>query len=87
MRSQKLHQSNLSEGRVVISAYFFFLFFKKKKNIVLIDIVLKIPEVCFRSCLAGESRLLTPFFPGMAHSQFIRFIVPSGFLVGTATKP
>lgn len=30
---------------------------------------------------------LTPFFPGMAHSQFIRFIVPSGFFVGTATKP
>lgn len=30
---------------------------------------------------------LTPFFPGMAHSQFIRFMVPSGFLVGTATKP
>ena len=23
----------------------------------------------------------------MAHSQFIRFMVPSGFLVGTATKP
>lgn len=30
---------------------------------------------------------LTPFFPGMAHSQFIKFMVPSGFLVGTATKP
>lgn len=30
---------------------------------------------------------LTPFFPGMAHSQFIRFMVPSGFLVGTATNP
>ena len=30
---------------------------------------------------------LTPFFPGMAHSQFMRFIVPSGFFVGTATKP
>lgn len=28
-----------------------------------------------------------PFFPGMAHSQFMRFIVPSGFFVGTATKP
>lgn len=28
-----------------------------------------------------------PFFPGIAHSQFIRFIVPSGFFVGTATKP
>lgn len=23
----------------------------------------------------------------MAHSQFMRFIVPSGFFVGTATKP
>ena len=23
----------------------------------------------------------------MAHSQFIRFMVPSAFLVGTATKP
>jgi hypothetical protein len=31
--------------------------------------------------------VLTPFFPGMAHSQFIKFIVPSGFFVGTATKP
>lgn len=30
---------------------------------------------------------LTPFFPGIAHSQFIRFIVPSGFFVGTATNP
>ncbi|TNN40957.1 hypothetical protein EYF80_048867 [Liparis tanakae] len=30
---------------------------------------------------------LTPFLPGIAHSQFIRFMVPSGFFVGTATKP
>lgn len=39
---------------------------------------------CIRHC---ARRQLTPFFPGMAHSQFIKFMVPSGFLVGTATKP
>ena len=30
---------------------------------------------------------LTDFLPGMAHSQFIKFNVPSGFLVGLATNP
>ena len=30
---------------------------------------------------------ITPFLPGIAHSQFIRFMVPSGFFVGTATNP
>ena len=30
---------------------------------------------------------LTPFLPGMAHSQFIRLRVPSVFLVGRATNP
>lgn len=30
---------------------------------------------------------LTPFLPGMAHSQTIRFSVPSMFLIGLATKP
>lgn len=29
----------------------------------------------------------TPFLPGIAHSQFIRLSVPSGFLVGLATNP
>ena len=32
-------------------------------------------------------QVLTPFLPGIAHSQFIRFSVLSGFLVGLATKP
>lgn len=31
--------------------------------------------------------LFTPFLPGIAHSQFNKFNVPSGFLVGLATKP
>lgn len=30
---------------------------------------------------------VTPFFPGIAHSQFMRFMVPSAFFVGTATNP
>lgn len=30
---------------------------------------------------------LTPFFPGIAHSQVIRFSEPSGFFIGLATKP
>lgn len=30
---------------------------------------------------------ITPFLPGIAHSQFMRFMVPSGFFVGTATNP
>lgn len=29
----------------------------------------------------------TPFFPGIAHSQFMRFRVPSAFFIGTATNP
>ena len=32
-------------------------------------------------------KLLTPFLPGMAHSQFIKFMVPSAFFAGLATKP
>lgn len=31
--------------------------------------------------------VITPFLPGMAQSQTIKFNVPSGFLVGRATKP
>lgn len=31
--------------------------------------------------------VLTPFFPGIAHSQFIKFSVPSWFFVGLATNP
>jgi hypothetical protein len=30
---------------------------------------------------------ITPFFPGIKHSQFIKFNDPSGFLVGLAIKP
>jgi len=30
---------------------------------------------------------LTDFFPGIAHSQLIRFRLPSAFLTGLATKP
>lgn len=32
-------------------------------------------------------KYITPFLPGIAHSQFMRFMVPSGFFVGTATNP
>lgn len=38
-------------------------------------------------CVILIRRIPTPFFPGIPHSQFMRFMVPSGFLVGTATKP
>lgn len=38
-----------------------------------------------RVCLLSSE--LTPFLPGMAHSQIIRFSVPSVFLNGLATKP
>lgn len=31
--------------------------------------------------------IITPFLPGMAQSQTIRFNVPSGFFVGRATNP
>lgn len=33
------------------------------------------------------NKILTPFFPGIQHSQFIRFKEPSGFLEGRATNP
>jgi len=36
---------------------------------------------------ADNKNNVTPFLPGMAHSQFMRFMVPSGFFVGTATNP
>lgn len=49
-------------------------------------------EVCFiisswHLSVKKKKRHFTPFLPGIAHSQFIRFIVPSGFFVGTATNP
>jgi len=34
-----------------------------------------------------HSSWLTPFLPGMPHSQFIKFNVPSTALVGRATNP
>jgi len=37
-----------------------------------------------RECEIG---ILTPFLPGMPHSQFMRFNVPSAALVGRATNP
>lgn len=61
------------------------------KNIKILDFVCRHVDVHFgdmkRAVYFYERRKLTPFFPGMAHSQFIRFMVPSAFLVGTATKP
>lgn len=38
-------------------------------------------------CFDTHVHVLTPFFPGMKHSQFNKFSVPSGFFVGFATNP
>lgn len=42
--------------------------------------------ICYKKEII-EHVVLTPFLPGIAHSQFNKFNVPSGFLVGLATKP
>lgn len=34
-----------------------------------------------------NNKLLTPFFPGIAHSHIIKFNVPSIFFSGRATNP
>ena len=39
------------------------------------------------SLFSKAPRELTPFLPGIEHSQLYKFKVPSGFLVGLATKP
>lgn len=44
--------------------------------------------ICIGLWLAGyNNKVLTPFFPGIAHSQIIRLSVPSVFLNGLATNP
>lgn len=43
--------------------------------------------MCVDQFRMSTFKIRTPFLPGIAHSQFIRFRVPSAFFVGLAIKP